>query len=269
MTVLEESKIVLTDEQKQHYEDKGYIIVPNILNEDEIERYKKRAREIALGDFPEEHKKRIVHDVRVAKGLYKPEDPEMGIWKFLNPDKFDKLFHDFAYTPRVLDVLEGIIGPDIKSFLSMFIYKPPGLPSVHHYHQDGLYFTFGPHELVAGTWIPLDDVDEDNGTMRVIPGSHKLGYLSHRLPKEENLNKGVFGVEGYDDHPDEVICKMKAGDGLFFHARLLHKTGGSTSMRHRRVITVHFASSKCKPQGAITPEFVFRLCRGQSYEGCV
>ena len=269
MTVAEAPKIELTEAQKQQYLDKGYVIIPDILDEGEIEKYKTRAREIAHGTIPPDHKKRIVRDVRVAKGLYKPEDPEMGMWKYLNPDRWDPLFHDFACTPRLLDVLEGLIGPDLKTFLTMFIYKPPGINAVHHYHQDGLYFRFGPQELIAGTWLPLDDADAENGTMRVIPGSHKFGILPHVTPKEENVNMGVFGVVGYDDHPDEVVCEMKAGDCLFFHSRLLHKTGGSTSDRHRRVITVHFAGSKCKPEGMIGSEFEFRLVRGQSYEGCV
>lgn len=271
MSTAVEEKIVLTEEQKAFYEENGFLIVRDVLSPEDVALYRARAREIALGDYPKDiEKRRIVRDVKVAKGEFVPKDPEDGIWKLLNPDRFDKVFHDYAYHPRVLDVLEGLIGPDIKSFLTMFIYKPPFLDNAtHHYHQDGLYFNFGPHDLVCGTWAPLDPVDKDNGTLLMIPGSHKGKLLPHVLPKQEHLNRGIFGVEGYDDHPNQVECKMNPGDCAFFHARTLHKTPPNVTDRKRRVVTVHFCSSKCKPQGAITSEFEFRLVRGQSYEGCV
>lgn len=264
-------KIVITPEQKAFYEENGYLIVKGILNADEIEMYRKRAREIALGDLPEGlEKRRVVKDVRVAKGEITPEDPEDGIWKFLNPDRFDPMFRSYAETPRLLDVMEGLIGPDLKSFLTMFIYKPPLLDnSIHHFHQDGLYFNFTPHDLCIGTWLPLDYTDKENGGMIVIPGSHKWGFLKHELPKQDNLNRGIFGVMGYDDDPRQLEVKLDAGDCLFFHARTLHKTPANTTKRKRRVVTVHFCSSACKPAGAITTEFEFRLVRGQSHEGCV
>jgi ectoine hydroxylase-related dioxygenase (phytanoyl-CoA dioxygenase family) len=103
----------------------------------------------------------------------------------------------------------------------------------------------------------------------VIRGSHRWDLLPHGAPKGEAVNYGVFGVEGYDGHPDEVECELDPGDGLFFHSRLLHKTGSNLSDRPRRVMTVHYASARCRPVGEPHKAISFKLVRGQSYEGCI
>ena len=68
--------VVVTDEQKRQYWEQGFIVVKNVLTHEQVERYKKRATQIAHGDIPPGGEKMIVKDVRVAKGLYKPDDPE-------------------------------------------------------------------------------------------------------------------------------------------------------------------------------------------------
>ena len=266
---MERSKAVLSEAQRQQFQEQGYTIVRGVLSPDEVEQYKTRARDYAQGKLPPGSEKMVVLDVRVAKGLYKPEDPERGIWKYLNPDRFDKLFFDYPSQPRLLDTVEELIGPDIKAFLMMFIYKPPSVEFVHPYHQDAYYFPFQPHDLCLGTWVALDFTAADNGTLAVIPGSHKLDVLPHSVPENAAVNYGVFGVQGYDNHPDEVVLELQPGDGVFFHARLLHKTGSNTSDRHRRVLTVHYASARCRFTGQPDKRLGFRLVRGQEHEGCI
>jgi len=211
----------------------------------------------------------VVKEVRVAKGLIKPEDPEKGIWKYMNPDRYDPLFAAYPSQPGLLDVVEGLLGPDIKAFLVMFIYKPPSLDFVHPYHQDAYYFPFEPHDLCLGTWLALDPTDAGNGTLSVIAGSHRWSILPHAQPKGDSVNYGVFGVEGYDGREDEVVLELEPGDAVFFHSRLLHKTGSNLSERYRRVLTVHYASSHCRPTGEHHKAIAFRLVRGQSFEGCI
>lgn len=262
--------IVLTDEQKQQYEDEGYIVVKNILTPDQIERYKRRASEIAHGQLPPGGEKMVVRDVRVAKGEYKPADPELGIWKLLQPDWHDDVFRDYPENKNLLDVVEQILGPDIKCFLTMMIYKPPRLDDVHHpWHQDKQYFNFGPADLIMGTWIALDATDGDNGTMRFLPGSHKAPVV-HEYDASPRQNFGIVYAKDYPiPHPDEVTVELAPGDGVFFHSLLLHRTGPNITDRHRRVLTMHCASCKCKMDGDLLGQMKMRLVRGQEYEGCI
>ncbi len=255
---------------REQYEALGYVVVPGILSSEEVERYKARARHLVLGSVPPEAGKVLVKDIRVAKGLYTPEDPELGMWKLLQPDWYDEVFANYPATPRLLDVVEILLGSDIKAFLTMLIYKPPGVEALHPYHQDSFYFQFGPHDLVLGSWVPLDHVDARNGTLAVIPGSHKLELLEHGSPAGDLVNFGVFGAKGYETpRPDEDVLELEPGTGVFFHSRLLHRTGPNLTQGHRRVMTVHFANATCRPEGDILPHLKFRLVRGREYDGCI
>jgi phytanoyl-CoA hydroxylase len=269
VTAIASSLKRLTESEHQQYFDQGYVLLRGVLTREQVERYTSRAREFALGQLPPGGERMVVKEVRVAKGMLHPDDPEKGIWKYLNPDRFDPLFAAYPRQPQLLDVVEDLIGPDLKAFLVMFIYKPPGIDFVHPYHQDASYFYFHPHDSVLGTWLALDRTAADNGTISVIRGSHKLPVLPHAAPKGDAVNAGVFGVEGYDGHPDEVNLEMDPGDCLFFHSRLLHKTGANLSDRHRRVMTVHYASAQCKLTGQHHQAIRFELVRGRNYEGCI
>jgi phytanoyl-CoA hydroxylase len=259
----------LPEARRQEYLERGYVIVRGVFRLEEVDLYKTRAREYSQGKLPPGSDKMVVRDVRVVKGLVTPDDPEKGIWKYLNPDRYDSLFADYPARPGLLDPIESLVGPDIKAFLVMFIYKPPALDFVHPYHQDAYYFPFGPHDDCIGTWTALDPTDADNGSLCVIPGSHKWGILPHDRTRNDSGNHGVLGVDGYDGRADEVALELRPGDTVLFHSRLLHKTGSNRSERPRRVITVHYASSRCRPHGEHHQAIAFRLVRGQSYEGCI
>jgi phytanoyl-CoA hydroxylase len=263
----------LDPDQIAHYREQGYVVVPSVLDDAEIQRFRGRAREIALGDLPDEAANRRVLDIEYAKRLRPmPEDPEHAIWKIMNPDRFDSVFRDALRIPKVLDAVESLLGRDLLAFLLMFIYKPPGLEgSVHPFHQDAVYFPFTPQDLCCGVWIPLDRVNEANGTLCVVPGSHTTGIRPHQML--EGINFGALAAQGVEDdercHAEAVALELEPGDCLLFHTRLFHRSGGNRTQDHRRVITLHMASARCQPNGAQFSEFGFTSVRGQTFDGCL
>ena len=62
---------------------------------------------------------------------------------------------------------------------------------------------------------------------------------------------------------------LNPGDCLLFSTHLLHRSGGNRTSRHRRVITLHMASAKCRASGPILSEYGFVSVRGRTYEGCL
>lgn len=263
----------LTPEQIDHYWEEGYVIAPSVLDRDEIARYLERAREIALGDIPEAAANRLVRDILFAKGkLPLPLDPEHALWKIMNPDRFDATLAECLRLPRVLDAVESLIGEDLMAFLLMFIYKPPGVAqAIHPFHQDAAYFMFQPQDKCLGVWIPLDPVSEANGTLAIVPRSHRLDVLKHEV--KEGINFGALAAEGIEDnaeyHAKAITLSMQPGDCLLFNTRLLHRSGGNRTLHHRRVITLHMASSTCEMTGPALSEYGFALVRGRTYPGCL
>jgi hypothetical protein len=98
--------------------------------------------------------------------------------------------------------------------------------------RDGIHHAHAPIELLQQmitVRIHLDDADETNGALRVLPGSHRFGRLSSERIQE--LRGGQT----------EFLCVASAGDALLMRPLLLHASGRSTSGQHRRVLHIEYA----------------------------
>jgi phytanoyl-CoA hydroxylase len=264
--------MMLSQAEREQYEEDGYVVVPGVLDAGEVARLLDRARAIAHGDFPPAAKSSVMRDIHFAKGLLPmPADPERALWKIMNADRFDPVLREAMASPGLLDAVSGLLGDDLLAFLFMLIYKPPQVPdSVHPFHQDGLYFQFEPHDLVVGAWVPLDPVDDDNGTLCVVPGSHRLPITGHEVIP--GVNAGAFGAKDVEGSAD-MLAKARSfalapGDAVLFHPHQYHRTGGNRTDRHRRVLTIHFASAHCRSLLPTQPDvYAFRLVRGSTQPG--
>jgi hypothetical protein len=99
--------------------------------------------------------------------------------------------------------------------------------------KDGVPHVQPPVELLEqmlAVRIHLDDADETNGALRVLPGSHRLGRLSAERIQELRANEA------------EYLCAARAGDALLMRPLLLHASSRSTSERHRRVLHIEYAA---------------------------
>jgi phytanoyl-CoA hydroxylase len=137
--------------------------------------------------------------------------------------------------------------------------------------QDGLYFQFEPHDRVVGAWVALDPVDETTAR------SASAGYAppaDHGARGAPGINAGAFGAKGVEGSADmmakAVTLELEPGDCVLFHPHLYHRTGGNRSDRHRRVLTIHFASARCRSLTPTQPDvYAFTLVRGTTYPGCL
>ncbi|MBK6658852.1 MAG: phytanoyl-CoA dioxygenase family protein [Proteobacteria bacterium] len=73
-----------------------------------------------------------------------------------------------------------------SSWGSALFCKPAATGLEVPWHQDGQYWPIRPRATVTA-WIALDEVRVDNGCMRVIPGSHRMGEFSHDTSPREDL----------------------------------------------------------------------------------
>ncbi len=128
---------------------------------------------------------------------------------------------EFSRDPRILDVVEDLIGPNILVLSSRFWIKPGGDDSYVSWHQDSAYFGLDPHELVT-VWLALTDSNRNNGCMRVIPGSHRGRAHSHvETFAEKNLLARGQSIEGIDDR-EAVDLVLRAGQFSCHHERIVH-----------------------------------------------
>lgn len=139
-------------------------------------------------------------------------------------------FLQSALDTTLLDIVEGIIGPNIELFMNgQCLYKEPVGGHPKHLHQDGSYFEHRYEGPVAILNYAVD-TNLKNGALYVVPGSHKLGMLEHI---------DTFSHLGLDEKewPWESALPVcgEAGDSIFFHVKTIHGSQENHSDKPRPV----------------------------------
>ncbi|CAH1364774.1 phytanoyl-CoA dioxygenase, peroxisomal-like [Tenebrio molitor] len=232
---------VLTEEQRQFYEDNGYILIRNNVSHALLDELKERFIDICEGRV-DSGVMTVMKDPSLKYKGVKGEYLINKIQDFL----FDDVLFKYCTYPAMVDVIESIIGPNITGAHSMLINKPPDSDpgaSLHPMHQDLHYFPFRPAEKIAASWTAMERVDENNGCLYVVPGTHKGQLYEHTYP-DGYKNKLYHGIHGLD-HLKKVHVVMEKGDTVFFHPVLLHGSGPNSTKGFRKAISCHYADNNC------------------------
>ncbi len=158
------------------------------------------------------------------------------------------VFRRWATSPEVAAILRSIMGaPRIEMSQchhNCIMTKHPGFSSETAWHQDIRYWSFDTPELVS-VWLALGPEGEDNGALRVIPGSHRLdpdrGRLDRNLFLRPELEENRKMIE------ESRLVELHTGDVLFFHCRLFHAAGRNRSDRTKISIVFTYHSGENRP----------------------
>jgi phytanoyl-CoA hydroxylase len=121
--------------------------------------------------------------------------------------------------------------------------KPPRIGKATPPHQDGYYFMLQPN-LAMTMWLALDSVDERNGCVRYIPGSHKLPIRPHKRTGTLGFSQGVSYEPS--DFDAEIAVSAEPGDMLVHHSLTVHRADANRSDRHRRSLGIVFYAQSAK-----------------------
>ena len=158
----------------------------------------------------------------------------------------ERWIFDLANEPKLLDMIERQIGPDIVIWSSHLLAKPPRTGNHVPWHQDQPYWDLD-GELAAGLWVALDDVDLENGTMSILPGWHNKGELPRRDSGNELFNEEI-DPEAMPADIDElkVDYRLKAGQLAIHDTMMPHSSTPNVSDRWRRVLVLRYMSAHGK-----------------------
>lgn len=127
-----------------------------------------------------------------------------------------------------------LLGPDALLEFDHAISKPPRSRAETPWHQDEAYWHPELDYRALSIWIALQDVDESNGCMSFVPGSHRRPVLPHRHLGEGGAAHGLEIVPGSTDLGVPVSCPLRAGGATVHHSRTLHATSANVTDRTRR-----------------------------------
>lgn len=144
------------------------------------------------------------------------------------------------FSPRMAKLCRATLGDTAYFFFDQYVVKGPegGLP--FSWHQDSGYVVGngGPpdHAPYLTCWCPLDDATRANGTVRVVPGSHRRGIVPH----ERRAGSNDLAVEV--DETESVVIEVPAGSIVAFSSLTLHATGANRTDRPRRVYLAQYTA---------------------------
>ena len=145
-----------------------------------------------------------------------------------------------VHHPKVLDAVEDSIGPDILCWTTTFFIKEANSPGFVSWHQDSTYWGLDPDEVITA-WVAFTEVDEANGYMQVIPGSHKIDQLPHvdTFHKDNLLSRGQeIAVEV--DVSKAVGLAMHAGEMSLHHIKLVHGSAANRTGDRRIGLAIRY-----------------------------
>lgn len=208
----------LTADERATYDEQGYVLVPDVFDQQEIDSI--NAEVDRLRDMQAEEN--ALHKNFIFKlGLRSP------------------VTQSRCAEPRVLTLIEDIVQPGISIYSAKMVEKPPFDETVCHWHQDNAYYNQKvDSECRMSIWLPLQDTDESNGGLWVVPGSHKGGTR-----EAEQFKDGVCALafaDGREAIDGAIPVSIKAGDVLLFHADLWHRSLGNKTEQTRRSFIVSY-----------------------------
>ena len=145
----------------------------------------------------------------------------------------------FVLDPTLRGLIELLIGVPPLLFTDQIFMKPPRHGGPKPYHQDNGYFLCHPDDQVITAWIALDDVDEHNGCLRHIDGSHKGPILEHIARPNEPYN--LVPPAELINLNHESVAPVGKGGVVFHHSKTLHTSHRNHSDRWRRGYATHWA----------------------------
>ena len=204
------------------FPDSGYFVAPDVFTPAEcdaaLEHIEQAAFELALGEASD------------GPLSYRP-------MMHLTSPELTAVATDPRWGPIVLPLLGT---GDARLYWEQAVAKPPQARTELPWHQDNGYTPLVPEEYVT-CWLALDDADESNGCLWVIPGSHVHGTRPHA-----NDGSSPFRVGHDGPATDGIPVPVAKGSVLVFSSLMMHRSGPNTSDRARRAWIIQFCSREAR-----------------------
>jgi len=223
----------LTAGQIQAYKDDGYVIVKKFLTKEEVD----KLYGIATGD---DTLQKHAFDLNDQLG----KKTNLTLWYTPGNDAYGLLTKSERMVSNAGVLMDG--SAPVCHFHSKLMQKEPKVGGAWEWHQDYGYWYKNefllPDQMIS-IMVAITDANKQNGCLQVIKGSHKMGRIEHGFAGEQ-----VGASQHYVDLALKtmalVYVEINAGDALFFHSNLLHRSEANLSDKPRwSLISVYNRSS--------------------------
>lgn len=220
---------------KATYDRTGFVVVPQFLTPEELSEL--------TGEL-NRYIQDVVPGLSDAHAFYQDRDhPET--LKQMQHMQVDSFFQGYSEHPKWKSLAETLVGEAALCESPEWFNKPPGVEHPTPPHQDNYYFNLQPSNVVT-IWLALDVVDDENGCLRYLPGSHERGFRPHGRSNVLGFSQGITDFNS-DDQAREVKVHLQPGDAVAHHGMTIHRAEPNRSKsRNRRAFAMVFKGVSCR-----------------------
>jgi ectoine hydroxylase-related dioxygenase (phytanoyl-CoA dioxygenase family) len=216
------------------FEKNGFLVLERLLSEEEISPVSDEIDNIVNGTAKYIPKEDII---------FEPGSLPPRVRNAFRVHLYNPFFMGIARNAKIVSLVEELLGRPLRLYGSQLFAKPAEVGSTVPLHQDMPYWPFEPYELLS-CWIALDDSSIENGCVRFLAGSHKLGVLRH-VPSNvqgNSLKLDDERIAGLPEHPVQV----PRGSCVLHHCLTAHWSGPNHSHRPRRGLIMVYMSPRVR-----------------------
>ena len=223
----------LDDAEVRRYHLEGYVVVKGLLDPEETGLLARAARADRVLDQ---------HSFGRADG--EGGTVRLSLWNYPT----DTIYGMVARSESIVGSAERILEGEVYHYHSKMIMKDPKVGGAWTWHQDyGYWYHNGVlFPLLTSVYIAVDPATRENGCMQVVRRSHELGRIEHFLTGEQ-AGADRARVDEILKKLELVYVEMEPGDGLFFHANLLHRSDQNRSNNPRWAMICCYNAARNDP----------------------
>lgn len=231
-------------QQTAEFESQGFTIVRQLLPAEEFaELQKELARYI----------REVVPTLPETYAFYQDRSKPETL-KQLQNMAVDPFFAAYREHPRWNELAAALLSEPVSALDPEWFGKPPRTPHPTPAHQDNYYFKLVPPSVLT-VWMAMEEIDEENGCLRYVAGSHRDGIRSHAKTEVLGFSQGITDY-GPADAAREVIIRLSPGDVVCHHGNTIHRAEANNSAtRHRRAFAMVFKGASAERDDAAFAEY--------------
>lgn len=220
---------MINEQHKAFYDQYGYLIVEQMFAPHEVEFYRDHFMALrAQGEKPGDYGASTYQD---------NNDPLYKFPRMINMHQWDDTSRAWMLDERLRQTLTTLAGREPYAVQTMLYFKPPQSRG-QALHQDNTYLRVQPGTCI-GAWFALDDCDEANGCLQLVPGSNTWPLLC--TVEADTAKSFTPNTVVLPPGSEPRAMTMKAGDVLFFSGSVVHGSfPNSTKDCFRRSLIGHY-----------------------------
>jgi ectoine hydroxylase-related dioxygenase (phytanoyl-CoA dioxygenase family) len=228
----------ITEDDVTRYHDQGYLTVPGVLTDAELDVIRRELAQL-VSEAAGVTENDAVYDLEPNHTTAAPRVRRVKEPHSVMPSVAALLEH-----PVLIRLLTQLIGPDVRFQTSKLNMKSADGGSAVEWHQDWAFYPHTNDDLLA-VGVLLDDVDESNGPLCVVPHSHRGMIYDHHA--NGSFCGAIDPVTSQLDVASAIPLLGAAGTMTFHHVRAVHGSAPNRSTRSRNLLLFQFTAVDAFP----------------------